>query len=154
MTKIFYSIFILILIFSCKNDDDSNSFKNISTNIDIYVIDSLNNDLLSPNGYNISENLEIYYKDNGSWVLYNESNLTYSKGYQIFKKNENYVLRVYPHHSKENKTLTIIKWKNYASDTIVNYYNMNSNSIINNEIYLNRKKVYPTVNNDIITIIK
>lgn len=144
--KRFLPLMFLLFVLSCKEDDNLSSYVN-STNIEFIILDENNVDLLNPENVNISDDLQIFYEENGQWIKYYESNLDYSKGYRIYKREDKYILTVYPKNSyKSNFTKSILKWKSFAPDTIINEYKQSPNSITNDKIYINGELVW-TVNN-------
>ncbi|MBB4037383.1 hypothetical protein GGR21_003300 [Dysgonomonas hofstadii] len=110
------------------------------------VVDQDGNDLLNPDTQGAIEisKIEIYYLKNGEFSKYYDRNLDSPKGYRVSKHELDddheykctFFLSPYEEY-KGKKTLTIVKWNENESDTIVSEIHKDGGLAITTNFELN-----------------
>ena len=134
---------LLVSLSCCSKDGDET---NIDLNIDLFVLDQKGNDLLNFNSDNAMDlsQIRVFYRERGSFVEFYQSNLDAQRGYFLIPPNmiyDKYSLRLFvsPSIEYEDKSVTIIKWNDYESDTIITQIHKGENSEVGIEYWINGK---------------
>lgn len=132
-----------ILLTSCNSDDKEQFI--IDTVVNISVKDNDGNDLLNANSQNSLDQNEfkLFYEINGEQVEVYDENLDHSKGFFIYRHENEYRIRIFPNSQKNNSNpTTYIKWNETDTDTLRCEIERNDNSEICKKVWFNDKLVW------------
>lgn len=138
--------FIIIILFcsACSSDDNSDQMI-VDTSINLSIRDSEGNDLLDPqtdNSYKESE-IKLFYLKNGEEMEIFNSNLDYPKGFFIYKQENEFRMRIFPHTEMGEKfPTTYIKWNNSDIDTVKCNIEKTTSSEICTKVWFNNNIVW------------
>ncbi len=149
---------LLFVFQSCQKNSGSDD---IDVGIDLKLDNSSGKDLLDPNienSYN-TEKIKLYYLLNGIEKLYFCGNCDHQKGYYFFKRDDRYVIRIYPNFEiQQDNTdpVTYIQWNETDRDTIRCHIKRNKDGsyIFCTKVWYNDSLVYDNNGERYFTIIK
>lgn len=140
---------------ACSNSNDSNEIKqfyNVDTKVEFSIFNSQNEDLLNPENPNHlnTSNFKVFYIINGEKKEVNQANLDYSRGFKIYKHENEYRIGIFLNSSdSSDKPITEIQWNDGDTDTIEVSYQRTDNGVLQNIIWLNGELIWERGNNTI-----
>jgi hypothetical protein len=142
MKKI-WIILVTIIICSCESTDEKKEFgMYVAASIDFSILNAQNEDLLNPenpNHLDVSKIKVFYIIDGISQEIY-RPNLVRSRGFNIFKNDNNNEYRIVVDLNISNnsdKAITYIQWSETDTDTIEATYKRAYNVLRTKKIWLN-----------------
>lgn len=139
-----YLFFFLSALFFTSCTDDNEQFI-VDTAINISVKDVDEKDLLNPNNSNsLNQNeFKILYEINGEQIEVNDENLDYSKGFFVYKHENEYRIRIFPNTDKNDLyPTTYIEWSKMDTDTIRCEIERKESSTICKKVWFNEELVW------------
>ncbi len=149
----------ICLLFSCSKK--TGTMDDLDIYIDLKLENNSGSDLLNPNtnnSYN-QENIQLFYLLNGVEQYYFCSNCDHQKRYFFFKRDNKFVMRIFPSFKiQEDGTypITYIQWNDNDRDTIQCHINRNEDGsyIFCTKVWYNDSLVYDNNGERYFNIIK
>ncbi len=142
--RILYLLVLPLLVSLCSCSKDGGE-TNIDLHIDLSVLDQKGSDLLNFNSDNAMDlsQIKVFYKEEGQFIEAYKSKYP-QQGYFLIPPNivyDTYSLRLFVSSSieYEDKSVTMIKWNDYESDTIITQIHKAENSEVGIEYWINGK---------------
>ncbi len=125
--KIRICLFLLpIVLLSCKKSNHTL----VDVHVDLSLKTDVGKDLLdpdNPNGFDVAD-IQLYSKQDGKLVPYSQGNYDYPKGFFIYTKANDNVIRIFPMDTHlGGLSKTYIKWSDSDIDTLECMVNNSNN---------------------------
>ena len=141
---------LFLTMISCQNTEDESSYDYIGAGVEFSLINDKGEDLLDPNNSNAidTSTINVYYIKDGVKTRYYQSHLTYSRGFRVFKHENEYRIVIYTDYSSDKDT-TIVEWSENDVDTIEIQYRKTASTVLNDKIWLNGEFVWEIGDNTV-----
>lgn len=119
MKHVFYILCGLLVLSSCKKEEETYNSYDLDTHVEISVKNSKGKDLLDPNNPEAfkKNNIKLFYVKDGIAKEVFDGNLDFPRHFMVYKHESEHRIRIFPDDSEE-LTTTLIQWEPDNVDTL------------------------------------